>query len=801
VLLCLLPPTRAVAAVAVPMIVGPITGPGAPSLDSTVFGLAPFGYSVEEFFIAGMATGFATDGTLSSDGKWSVRPAETAAYETRLVVRRPTTRARFNGTVVVEWLNVSAGFDAAPDWTSTHTMLLREGFAWVGVSAQVVGVSGGPPLNLNLFLQAVNPARYGTLLHPGDTFSYDMFSQAGRAIRQSANVLLGDLRPRRLVAIGESQAAYRLVTYINAIHPLAKIYDGFLVHSRGDDAAPLSEAPQAVINGPRPALIRDDIDVPVLTFETETDVASIGFLAARQPDGRNVRTWEVAGTAHADTYAVVVGSTDQGRAALDTTHLPPVRSILGGAVTCDFPINSGPQHYVLSAALRGLVGWIKSGRAPASAPPLLVDPGFPPLIRRDRLGNALGGIRTPQVDVPIAVVSGTGQTVGGACNRFGTTIALDAATLASLYPDHRSYVAAVNRATKRAVRRGWVLSTDAKAIRQAAAASAIGATGARGNGCARSARRHGRDQIVDHGRHAHRGREVEFVDRREYADILARRKSAVHEHPLEATGFLQDERTPAFRFHDDPAKADCIHVSGFVEAEDGRKLVAEHIGGVVEEAHLGIVGGQPGHMPAQPPEDVIGGRIERARPSHEQRIGGKRLGVDLGRQRVEGIVGRAGFALDLTRQPRRVRGEVDHPDDVAVTRRDSEAPVEMLLQRIGELDGAIGDETCEGSAGEDLADRADAHHRITVGLLPDPSDISPKPATAVSPFRIAPSTSPGTPDSRKRMLPVKPTVSSRSSSLACAGGVEARRSALATVIATRIPVALNGFPMVLRLAF
>jgi hypothetical protein len=473
-LLCVLAPALVTAAVATPSIVGPITGPGAPSLESTVFSLAPFEYSEEEFFIAGTATGYVTDGALSSDGRWVARAGETAAYMTRILVRRPTTRARFNGTVVVEWLNVSGGFDAGPDWTATHTMLLREGFAWVGVSAQFVGVSGGPPLDRNLDLQAVNPARYGTLLHPGDTFSYDMFSQAGQAIRQSADVLLAGSRPKRLVAIGESQSAYRLVTYINAIHPLVGIYDGFLVHSRGGDAAPLSEAPQPAIAGPSLAPIRDDIDVPVLTFQTETDVVGIGFFAARQLDRGNVRTLEVAGTAHVDTYLAVVGSTDQGRAALDTTHLPPVRSLFDGTVTCDFPINSGPQHYVLSAALRRLTGWVTSGRAPASAPPLQVDPGFPPLIRRDRLGNALGGIRTPQVDVPIAAVSGTGQPVGSACSRFGTTIAFDAATLLSLYPDHRAYVAAVKRATKRAVRRGWVLAPDAKAIRQAAAASDIG---------------------------------------------------------------------------------------------------------------------------------------------------------------------------------------------------------------------------------------------------------------------------------------------------------------------------------------
>ena len=472
-LLCFSIRVLVAADVTVPTIIGPISGPGSPSLASTTFSLAPLGYVEEEFFATGTATGYEHDGDLSADGKWSVSPGETAGYTTRILVRRPAKRERFNGTVVVEWLNVSGGFDAAPDWTSTHTMLLRDGFAWIGVSAQYIGVSGGPPLDRHLALKEVNPSRYGPLFHPGDNYSYDMFSQAGLAARRLAAPLLGGLRPERVIAIGESQSAARLVTYIDAIHPLAHVYDGFVVHSRGGGAAPLS-APQPTFDGPPLALIRNDIAVPVLTFQTETDVVAIGFFAARQPDGPNFRTWEVAGTAHVDTYMMVVGPTDQGPSARDTTHLPPVQSILGGTVPCDLPINSGPQHYVLSAALRQLTRWVRSGHAPASTPPLSVRPGFPPTIEHDPLGNAVGGIRTPQIDVPIAVLSGIGQPVGSACGRFGTTIAFDAATLASLYRSHRSYVRAVNRATKRAVRGSVLLAIDAKAVRRAAASSAIG---------------------------------------------------------------------------------------------------------------------------------------------------------------------------------------------------------------------------------------------------------------------------------------------------------------------------------------
>src|SRR5262249_2721153 len=151
--------------------------------------------------------------------------------------------------------------------------LMRKGYAWVGVSAQFVGVEGGSsPLGLDLSLKAVNPERYGSLSHPGDSFSYDMFSQAAEAIRHtSGSPLLGTLRPRRVIAIGESQSAARLVTYVNAVHPLARVYDGFLIHSRGGGGAPLSQPPQAAVGTPSPSLVRDDLDEPVLIFETETD--------------------------------------------------------------------------------------------------------------------------------------------------------------------------------------------------------------------------------------------------------------------------------------------------------------------------------------------------------------------------------------------------------------------------------------------------------------------------------------------------------------------------------------------------
>ncbi len=457
-----------------PTIEGPITGPGTPFVASTTFNLADVGYSEAEYFMAGTASAYIPTAPLTTDGQWSVAPASSAAYKTRLVVRRPTKASRFNGTVVVEWLNVSGGVDAAPDWTGAHVELIREGAAWVGVSAQKVGIEGGSSvLGINLGLKSINPARYGTLSHPGDSFSYDMFSQAAQALRHPTGIdPLGGLKVRRVLADGESQSAFRMVTYINAIQPLEMLFDGFLVHSRGAGGAALSESPQPLVNVTIPAPIRADSQVPVLIFETETDLIALGYAHEEQADNPKLRLWEVAGTSHVDTYILSVGDTDEGNspsvANLVLTMTP------APSFTCGSYVNSGPQHFVLDAAMGALIRWARHGVAPPTAPLIERTADATPTIARDAFGNALGGIRTPAVDAPIATLSGGGQTGSSFCVIAGTTAPFDAATLAALYPSHTAYVRAVRQSVHGAVRGRFLQRRDARLIKAAARASSIG---------------------------------------------------------------------------------------------------------------------------------------------------------------------------------------------------------------------------------------------------------------------------------------------------------------------------------------
>ncbi|MEW6272411.1 MAG: alpha/beta hydrolase domain-containing protein [Thermodesulfobacteriota bacterium] len=439
-------------------------GRGTPTVSGTSFDLGEQGYEQAEFFLSGEATSYAAAGPLRADGRWRVvRSGTTAPYKTRIVVYRPIDPARFSGTVVVEWLNVSGGLDAAPDWIALHTEIVRTGDVWVGVSAQFVGVEGpaSPLTPLVGGLKTSDPERYGTLSHPGDSFSYDIYSQAGQALRApNGPDPLGGLEIRKLIAAGESQSAFRMVTYVNAVDPLARVYDGFLVHSRGGGSAPLAQDPLPPVATPEVVRIRGDVRVPVLTFQTETDLVTLGFLPDRQPDGRNIRLWEAAGTAHADTYTLGGGWTDVG----DDPSVAEVRvtaAPIPGIIECDSPVNSGPQHWVLKAAYAALERWIGGGPPPTRAMRLELEDGEFVL---DEHGNVRGGIRTSYVDAPTATLSGLGQTGGSFCRIFGTTMPFSAAEIDALYPSNADYVAAVRRSNERAVRAGFLLRADAELI-------------------------------------------------------------------------------------------------------------------------------------------------------------------------------------------------------------------------------------------------------------------------------------------------------------------------------------------------
>jgi len=388
---------------------------------------------------------------------------------------------------MVEWLNVSAGFDSGPDWGMTHTELMRSGYAWVGISAQKVGVDALIDGSAAAIIPGgVSDDRYDSLNHPGDNYSYDIYSQVAQAIRAPDNVSpLGNLTAQRLIAAGESQSAGRMMTYINALAPLHALFDGYFVHSRTSGSAPLQgDFINPTLPTPAVVRVRQDVGTPVLMLQTETDLFILGSYASNQDDSARFRLWEIAGTAHADLYTFLDNRFDTGTnpkiAAIVENDKP-----VPGIIECTIPVNAGPQHFVANAAVHALNAWIIDGTEPAKAERLAVA-GDPAAFVRDNLGNVKGGVRTPYVDAPIAVLEGEGQPQPDLseideinidnidfCFLSGTTKLFDATTLGSLYADNAAYIDAVNKATEDAVSKGFLLPADADLIKDYAAGSDI----------------------------------------------------------------------------------------------------------------------------------------------------------------------------------------------------------------------------------------------------------------------------------------------------------------------------------------
>lgn len=461
---------------------------GDPFVAGTFISLTDFGYEQKEFFYSGTAHSYENTIPMESDGKWEVAQVDTATYKTRMLVYRPIDPADFNGTVVVEWLNVTGGMDTAAEWIMIHTEMLRRGYAWVGISAQYIGIEGGEPalptpLGMSIPLKLINYLRYWSLSHPGDSFSYDIFSHAAYLIRYPESqdtAPLGELKVKRLIAAGESQSATRLMTFMNAFGKDIDYVDGYFIHSRlgyipdfGGASAPLSQSPQEYITTPDVVIVREDLGKPVMNLQTETDLFLLGSYTCRQSDSNTFRMWEVAGAAHADYYTMNVGMVDTGDVSSAEVVITNQPNII---MSCQNTVNSAPQHhFVAKAALNALNRWLAYGILPPTAPRLAVNStgdGF----NYDSYGNVLDGVRSPYVDVPVARFSGvssSAQDDTDLCFLFGETEMLDDATLKSLYPGHRAYVAAVTKAAQNSVAKGFLLQEDAELIISAAGASNI----------------------------------------------------------------------------------------------------------------------------------------------------------------------------------------------------------------------------------------------------------------------------------------------------------------------------------------
>jgi alpha/beta hydrolase family protein len=427
-------PTASAAApndVPAPTVTGPISNATSRPFFSTDLDLASAGYIEEEYFLEGTARRY-VNGLVTS-----ITP-----YTTRIVVRRPLSTKKFNRVAVVEWYNVTAGYEQEYDWFASHEHLIREGYAWVGVSTQAAGI---------LALKQFSLERYGSLNIIDDQLSEDIYSQAARSLHaRSGPSPLGALSPRILIASGHSQSTVKLVGYYNTIQPQHGLFAGFLL--RGSQTE-----------------LRTDLRTKVMRVYSESDrgpevMAASGHLD-NAPDTDVYRRWDVAGTSHASAYEKEQGNYYQQRDRGSTTPADCLKP----------PFSQIPYHYAHNAAYDYLVRWAQGGAAPPIAPRFTTQPDGVTLARDER-GFVIGGLRLPDLTVPKALDTGT-NAGPGFCFLYGSHEPYDEGTLQQMYPTRADYVRKMDAAVVETHRAGFLLTADARDTCQRARSADFGWTG------------------------------------------------------------------------------------------------------------------------------------------------------------------------------------------------------------------------------------------------------------------------------------------------------------------------------------
>jgi len=412
------------------------------------------GYTEREYLLSGCASTYSGPVT----GPAVLTPAGHAGllYVTRILVRSPKEPEQFSGRVVIEPFNVSTGADHDALWARIGARLLAHGDAWIGVTARAAAVN---PLKRH------DPERYADVSIPVNDIEWAILGTLGKLTKQhSRHGPLGPLAVRHAYLGGYSQSGADVSTFALAFGAVTRMPDGSPVFNGYFPAGhAASFTPLASRDSLVPAFEHvpmGAVGVPVVQVETQTDVE--GFVAELGPDlvytnvgGAYVRRED--GDAPDDRYRLyeIAGS----------PHVAEFDSCEGGG-------SSFPTAAFLRAALRHLFFWAEAGIPPPMSERIVLRTAD--VVSEadvDAVGNAIGGVRSPFVDLALARYE-VHAAPGPFCKLVGRETPLAASYLAARYGDVATYLSLFAERLDETIRAGFLLDDDRAAIVAAAEAQA-----------------------------------------------------------------------------------------------------------------------------------------------------------------------------------------------------------------------------------------------------------------------------------------------------------------------------------------
>jgi hypothetical protein len=450
--------------------------------------LAAYGFVEKEYLVSGQSNVY--DWVAGSN--YDTKIIGAGPYTTRMDVRRPANMKKWSGRVVVEIINMSAGYDWTANWSALWQTIVKKNDVYIGITSKP-----------NVFdsLKSFDPTRYAAIsmanpvpaaqqacgTSPGDAnydpnlsklyengLIWDVLTQVGRLTKSKSSANPLGRAASRVYLAGESQSSNFLATYYKWFTPAATlssgkpVYDGMLSETIiTPDSTPINQC--AKVTDPLPAGDAQvgslpGRSVPWMGLSSQWDYAAARGVAAYQNSNtatNKARFWELAGANHGWKWQYDYGDANAEDLARAGFPYPP--SSYDWQCTVNNP--EVPFEMVEKAAYEALDRWVTTKKAPPIVAPILSkpnDPGIGEGVFRDApvydgLGNAMGGLRMPMVAVPVAAFGMGEYALTGTCPNI---VPFSPQVLGQLYTSKADYVAKYSAATRALVRDGFLLRED-----------------------------------------------------------------------------------------------------------------------------------------------------------------------------------------------------------------------------------------------------------------------------------------------------------------------------------------------------
>ena len=290
---------------------------------------------------------------------------------------------------------------------------------------------------------------------------------------------------RRVAAVTFRWDRYHLVTYYRYFTPAAvlrnasPVFDSYLAEAGvGIAGAPINQC--ATLSDPLP---EDDFQatefpersVPWLGINSQWDYPGVrGWTAPADSNtfSSKRRFWELAGSNHGWEWQYLYG--DANAADLIKAGFWDPATY---AWSCTPNNPEVPLYMSEKAAYKQLKRWARGGQAPSRAPRILTGPSETiDTTLYDGLGNAMGGIRYPMLEAPVAKYGPGQYALSGDCTDH--IVPFDEETLRALYPNRGQYIDQYRDATMDLLHDGFILREDvSKLMRIARSNTSVRTTG------------------------------------------------------------------------------------------------------------------------------------------------------------------------------------------------------------------------------------------------------------------------------------------------------------------------------------